>query len=283
MSGTTFPSTFTANERANSQPVTCYTFIRRDTVWRYTDQPEDVTVDGVTYRAAVIAHGDLEKDDESAAGELTVTLSRETPIVSELQALNRDGYRVTCTIRQTHRVGIGGVVTLSTAIRFKGGLLARTLKDGACEFRVASLAALFDRPILRVIASPTCNHTVYDTGCGVDPVGFTTTGCTVSAISGLVLTVTDAASQADGYYTAGYLVVEAGSAAEGERIFIQGHVGSALTCLTALPPGLAVSDTVAITAGCDGLEATCTTKFSNLDYFLGFPRVPQVNPFEQAV
>jgi uncharacterized phage protein (TIGR02218 family) len=147
---------------------------------------------------------------------------------------------------------------------------------------VSSLAGLFDRPLLRVIHSPTCQHAVYDAGCGVDPGPFTTTGCAISAISGLTLTVADAASQADGYYTAGYATVETGSAA-GEKVYIATHAGSTLTLLIAPPPGLTTSDTIAITAGCDGLESTCRAKFNNVPYFLGFPRMPVVNPFKQAV
>ena len=277
MSGSAVPSTFEQNERANSQPITLYTFARGATVWRYTDQDADVTDSGVTYRAAAIAHGDYQKTDESAAGETTVTVSEETPIVADLDAIGMDGVPITCTIRQTHAL----VGTPSTAVRFKGRVTQRKIGNGSCEFTVASLAALFERPLLRVLHSPTCQWTVYGPGCGVDPGPFTTTGCVVSAISGQTLTVADAALQADDYYTAGYVTVETGSAA-GEKVFIQTHTGSSLACLTRLPAGLTTSDTVAITAGRDGLEETCRTKFSNIAYFLGFARMPEVNPFDDA-
>lgn len=279
MPGSTFPSQFETNERANAQPLKCYTFARGAVFWRYTDAPVDVTLSGVTYRAAVISHSDFARDDETAAGELTVTTSSETPIVSALDGL-LGGLPITLTIRQTHRSGVGGVSPI-TKVRYKGHVTARTLTAGTCEFKIASIAALLDRPLLRMIAAPTCQHTVYGPGCGVDPAPFTNTGCVISAIVGRVLTVADAASQADDYYTAGYGVVETGTAA-GERCFFSGHTGSALTLLHDPPLGLTTADTIAITAGCDGLEATCIAKFANIDHFGGFPRVPVVNPFDQA-
>jgi uncharacterized phage protein (TIGR02218 family) len=277
MSGSTFPSTFETNERSDARPVTLYTFARGATVWRYTDQPTDVTDSGVTYRAAAISHGDYQRSDESAAGETTVTCSDQTPIVSDLDAIGMDGAPITCTIRQTHTL----VGTPTTVVRFKGRVTGRKIGGGECEFTVANLAALFERPLLRMTCPKTCQWTVYGPGCGVDPAPFTTTGCAVSAISGQALTVADAASQADGYYTAGYFTIETGSAA-GEKVFIQSHVGDQLTVLTRVPAGLTTSDTVAIVAGCDGLEDTCRTKFSNIAYFMGFARMPEVNPFEDA-
>jgi uncharacterized phage protein (TIGR02218 family) len=279
MPGSTFPTQFEANERANSQPVHCYTFLRGSQVWRYTDQPSDVTLSGVTYRAAVIRHSEYARDDETASGEITVTVAAATPIVAELDG-KLSGPTITLTIRQTHRSGVGGVTPV-TAVRYKGHLKDRLLSGGECRFTVASISSLLDRPLLRWVASPTCNHTVYGPGCGVDPAGFTTTACAVLGISGRVLTITAAAAFGTDYYTAGYLLIESGSAA-GARCFIQSQVGDQVTLLHDPPSGLAVSDTVAITAGCDGLEATCIAKFANIDFFGGFPRVPQVNPFDKA-
>jgi hypothetical protein len=281
MPGTTTPTTFTANERANSRPIHLYAFTRRDAIWRYTDAPEDVTVSSVTYRAAAISHDVLQKDEESAAAECTVTMDYATPIVAALDALGFQGPPIVCTIRQTHTTGIGGVASAAVAVRFKGALQSRTLATGQARFLVASLAAVLDKPLLTVLAQPTCNWTFGDDRCGIDVTLYTQTGCAVSAITGTEITVTDAASEADGYYTAGWATIETGSAA-GERLFIQDHTGSALTLLYAPPAGFTTSDTVAITAGCDGVEATCIAKFSNVAYFGGFPRVPAVNTFKQA-
>lgn len=272
---------FTSNELLNSQPVFTYTFVRRNDVWRYTDQPADVTVDSIVYRAAVITHGDLQRDTESAAGEVSIQCSDQTPIVAALDDLIRFGPKITCTIRQTHRNGVGGVSSPVSAVRFKGVVQSREIAKGLCTFTIASLAGVLERPLLRVITQPTCNNTLGDRLCTVDMSAYTTTGCEITAITGSVLTIAEAALEADPYYTAGVVRVEDGDAI-GERLFIADHTGDELRLLHPPPAGLQVGDHVAISAGCDGLEATCDTKFSNLDLFLGFPRVPITNPFVKA-
>jgi hypothetical protein len=183
MPGSNFPGQFELNERANAQPVHCYTFARGGTLWHYTDQPADVTVDGVTYRAAVISHSPYERDDETASGELTITMSAETPIVSELNGREFDGPPISLIIRQTHRSGVGGV-SPTTAVRYSGWATLRTLKGGVCELTIASITSLLDRPLLRWVCGATCNKVVFGMECGVDPAPFTTSGCAVSAISG---------------------------------------------------------------------------------------------------
>lgn len=278
MPGSTIPGQFETNERANAQPVHCYTFARGTALWHYTDQPTDVTLSGVVYRAASISHSEYARDEESAAGELTITTSDLTPLVSDLNGrFATSGLPVTVTIRQTHT----GVTTPTAKVRFSGFVKDRTLAHGECRFTVASIAALLERPLLRWTCSPTCNKTVYGPECGVDPATYTAAASSISAISGRTLTVPAASGQADGYYTAGFLLVETGPAA-GERCFIQTHVGSSLTLLHDPPSDLTTSHTVAITAGCDGVESTCITKFSNIDQFGGFPRVPQVNPSDRV-
>lgn len=280
MPGSAFPGQFEQNERANSLPVHCYTFARGSQLWHYTDQRSDVTLAGVVYRAATIRHSEYARDEESASGELTIVTSDRTPLVADLNGKLGAALPIAVTIRQTHAAGVGGV-TPTTAVRFSGVVKDRTIANGECRFTIASIAALLERPLLRWVCGPTCNKTVYGRECGVDPSTYTTTGCALGAISGRALTVSAAAAQAAGYYTAGYVVIETGPAA-GERLFVQAHAGSTLTLLHDPPAGLTTAHTLAITAGCDGLESTCRTKFANIDHFGGFPRVPHVNPFTRA-
>lgn len=269
---------FASNEARNAQPIILYTFVRGDQVWRYTDQPEDVLVDGVTYRAAVITHDAFAQSEEASDGEFTITMAEATPIVADLDALGIAGRPVTCTLRAMHRVGVGDVTSSTPVVRRKGAVMTRRIASGECQLKIASITTLLDQPILTKTCGPTCQLAVYSVACGKNPADYTTTGCAISAIAGRTLTVPDAALQPDDYYTAGEAVVETGAAA-GERLYIAAHTGDQLAILTALPPGLTASDTIAITAGCDGLETTCDTKFDNLEWFLGFPRVPTVNPF----
>ncbi|MGH7635237.1 MAG: phage BR0599 family protein, partial [Gemmatimonadaceae bacterium] len=95
------------------------------------------------------------------------------------------------------------------------------------------------------------------------------------ALDGVTLTVTAAAAQADGYFTAGY--ADAG----GITLAIIAHVGSTITLVRRFPESsVGVGTAIALVAGCDRTSATCTAKFANLVHFLGFPRMPKDDPFQ---
>lgn len=134
---------------------------------------------------------------------------------------------------------------------------------------------------------PTCNLQVYSTRCGVDTADFTDT-VTVSAVNGLTITVTGMPSVADGWYNGGYI-----TDASGTKRHIELHVGNDLTLLLDLN-GLAVSDSIDLTAGCDGHHTTCRSKFfpaggslvsgvGNIRNFLGFFTSPDRNIFKDGL
>lgn len=101
---------------------------------------------------------------------------------------------------------------------------------------------------------PTCNLQVYSTRCGVDPADFTDS-VTITVINGLTITVSGMPAVADGWYNGGYV-----TDSNGTKRHIEMHVGNDLTLLLDLN-GLAVSDTISITKGCDGQHTTCRNEF----------------------
>lgn len=249
-------------------------------VWRYTDAPEDVTVAGVTYRAGAIERDGVRRSDEDAAAELRLTIALATPLAAALMADGLGRRPIGVRVRAVHVASEGavGATPADPAVVFTGTVRARRVDDEAqtCTLTVGSLLAALERPILRVITSPTCNNAVYDQMCGVDPAVFTTAG-TITAISGRVVTVAEAALQADGYYAGGMLVVGT------RRYFIERHASDTLTVAFGdVPPASAVDGACRIIAGCDGTEATCRARFDNVRRFRGFPRVPAVNPWDDA-
>ncbi|MZR14220.1 hypothetical protein GQE99_14450 [Maritimibacter sp. DP07] len=141
-------------------------------------------------------------------------------------------------------------------------------ENGLTSMRRKGLSAIMQRP---------CRHAVYHTGCGLNIADFEVSG-TATAISGATVTVAEAASQADGYYTGGVLTFN------GARQMVAKHVGSSLTLIGALP-GLEGeisewgSADVQIAPGCDLSLATCELRFSNTDNYGGFPWMSE-NPFD---
>jgi hypothetical protein len=225
----------------------------------------------VTYRAAVISHSPYERDEETASGELTITMSAETPIVSELNGEFGTSRPVTLTIRQTHRRRRRrGDADDRRAVQRVGRREGRS-REWPC-------ASSPSRRSRRCSSGRCCAGCAgrratrrSSAECGVDPAPFTTHGLRhLRDLGQHAHGRRRRESQADGYYTAGYLVVESGTGA-GERRFIASHVGSTLVLLHDPPRRLTTADTIAITAGCDGVEATCETKFANIDHFGGFP------------
>lgn len=134
---------------------------------------------------------------------------------------------------------------------------------------------------------PTCNLQVYSTRCGVNPANFTNS-VTITAISGLVITVSGMPVVADGWYNGGYI-----TDANGTKRHVELHAGSNLTLLQELT-GLTIGNTISITAGCDGQHTTCRAKFypsggslvagvGNIRNFLGFFSTPDRNIFKDGL
>lgn len=269
--------TYVSEEALRHGLVHLYDFARGATVWRYTDAPADVSVGGVTYRAAAIERGGLSRTMEGAHGELVLHLALETPLAADLLAGGLTRVPLTVRVRAQHLASTGaiGATPAAPAVLFVGAVKRRVVDDGAgrCTLHVASLLATLERPILTVITSATCNNAVYGEHCGVNIADFSTAG-TVAAIDGRTVTVAAASAQASGYYTAGLLI------AEGRRYFIERHAGDKLRLTETPAATLTVGDACTIAAGCDGLRSTCHFRFNNVRHFRGFPLVPRVNPFD---
>jgi uncharacterized phage protein (TIGR02218 family) len=162
---------------------------------------------------------------------------------------------------------------------YRGRVLQASPKDKArtitliCGGRLGEL----DRKALAAVMQGPCRHVVYYGGCRLD---FDTwkASATATAISGLTLTVANAALQADGFYVGGMIEVS------GAREMIERHVGDQIT-LAAPMIGLAETiaadglANIAIARGCDLSFYTCRDAFANEDNHGGFPHMTK-SPFD---
>ena len=121
-----------------------------------------------------------------------------------------------------------------------------------------------------------CPHVLYGNQCKVVKSDYATTG-TATAISGLDVTVAEAANQADGYYSGGILEWTT-LAGFGRKVMIENHVGSTLTMLTPVPD-LNAGTAVTIYPGCRRTTADCVNKFNNLENYGGMPYIPLKSVF----
>ncbi|WP_210236335.1 hypothetical protein, partial [Mesorhizobium sp. M2D.F.Ca.ET.232.01.1.1] len=147
---------------------------------------------------------------------------------------------------------------------------------------VESVFTSMRRPGCRARYQRTCRHALYFPGCNIDVDDFKVAG-TVTAVSGLALTVAEAALQTDQYYKAGLVIFN--------DLFgwIGDHIGSTLTLIGAID-GLAEyvtahgSASVFIAPGCDlSTGPNGCAKFSNFLNMGGFEFMSDNNPFSQSI
>jgi uncharacterized phage protein (TIGR02218 family) len=118
---------------------------------------------------------------------------------------------------------------------------------------------------------PGCSRALFDAGCGLTKSSF---GAAYAIAAGSTTTTlqTDY-SQPDGTASLGTLTFTSG-ALSGKSYSIRQQTGGAFLLTVPVPIPPAAGDAITVYPGCDKQQATCQTKFSNLQHFEGFPYVP---------
>jgi uncharacterized phage protein (TIGR02218 family) len=263
-----------------------FRFLVGATEYLYTSAPTTQTLttgtadQNGTYTPTPIRLGELEHVSDHGDFTIPIIVPRDNPIADLFKSYVPDeGVQV--WVYRKH------VSDTEITTWFAGEVLDCTWKESEATLTCQPNIGKMKRLGLWMRWQPPCNLQVYSTRCGVDPADFTDT-VTVSAVIGLTITVTGMPVVADGYYNGGYI-----TDAAGVKRHIELHVGADLTLLLDLD-GLAVSDTIDITAGCDGQHTTCRSKFfpsggsfvsgtGNILNFLGFFTTPDRNIFTQGL
>jgi len=155
------------------------------------------------------------------------------------------------------------------------GRFAGTSDLGGTEVIIAisSRLELLQANVPTEVYQTGCRFRVYDAGCGLTRATFSSsgtvsTGATTSAMNTNL-------TQADGYFDLGVVTFTSGvnnGLTRTIKTFL--HASGAITFVNPLPAAPANTDTFTIVPGCDGLLATCTSKFSNSLRFGGEPFIP---------
>lgn len=263
-----------------------FRFLVAATEYLYTSAPTTQTIttgtadQNATYTATPIRLGELEHVADHGDFTISIVVPRDNPIADLFKQYVPD---------QGVQVWVYRKHSSDTEVTtwFAGEVIECSWSESEATLTCQPNIGKVRRLGLWQRWQPTCNLQVYSTRCGVNPADFVDS-VTVSAISGLTITVTGMAVVADGYYNGGYL-----TDASGTKRHIETHVGNDLTLLMDLD-GLGVSDVVDITAGCDGQHTTCRTKFfpsggslvagtGNIRNFMGFFTTPDRNIFTQGL
>lgn len=239
------------------------------TNWRFTNAPVDKTYLANTYTSTALKRSNIESKRDMAKANLTI----EIPLSHALsvQLLSSFTEQVVSLTIFTSRDG-------SVNATWKGRLVAIKPGDTLLSLIFESIFTSMQRSGLRARYQLQCRHALYSRGCGIDAEDFGVAG-TVTGLTGNTITVTEAASQANGYYLGGMI-----EAANGIKSFIIGHSGSTLTVQrtsAALREQWADEGSgtqVTIYPGCDLSRQTCASRFNNGLNYGGFDWIPQKNP-----
>jgi uncharacterized phage protein (TIGR02218 family) len=268
---------------ANSEFVMAelYDIILADgTQLRYTTFDRNLLVGGTTYITGPpnFKRGTVEEVlGLSKVGTLTLEIhANPTDLIGGVPVLQKivrgDFDKAALTVRRLFMDS--GLNQQGTVIRFVGNIgdldqVSRTVAKFTCKSKVEDL----NIQLPHNIRQPTCIHTLFDSGCTLSKASFAVNGTvqTGSTVNKLITNLT----QADSYFDNGQLVFTSGPNS-GHVVAVKQYlnVGGTVYFVVPLPALPSAGDTFTVYPGCDKTQATCTSKFSNLANFGGFPYVP---------
>lgn len=242
-------------------------------VWTFTSADFAVTYDmgegPEEYIPISIDRSDIEQKNDLSRANLDILVPLDN--AAGLRWLRDNGeLLVGLTIFQRLKNGTMQVI-------WKGRLAGTLPGMVNINLKFESIFTSLRRPGLRARYQRSCRHALYGRGCYLNPEDFAlAAACT--AVTGNVLTCTEAATQPDGYFVGGML-----RSPDGVLSYIICHSGTAITIqrvsfslLNAVGDGFPFS--VLLYPGCDHRRGTCNSKFSNGLNYGGFDWIPQKNP-----
>lgn len=264
---------FDDDERSTSQnrPIDLYTITTPTITYRLTSHVADVTFGGNTYTATTMGRGNLQVGQDLTGREMIMYLPISHPLVQRFTASGIPEHSVIVTLLRMQAVSGQG------AQQWTGFAQSIAIDGHTALVRVPSVTEDAMKIRLPVIsAQRLCNHTLYDSLCGLDRAGFAIQPPTVfiTGQSGNIVTVSSVAGSADERFKFGEAVHF-----NQQRRMILDQVGTTLT-LNAPFVGVNNGDGLVLYSGCDHSVTTCHDKFNNVINFGGMPNLTsEINPW----
>lgn len=270
------------NSIQDGAPKELYKFFVGSTTYRFTSSQETQTANtnmgaSESYTPLEMQRTDPQQGKELARQSLMLTVPRASTIANLFVAFV-PSHRIYLTIYRTHTGGDDYVQLWSGRVRS-----VEWKDNGTADMDCAPTLASLKRKGLRKNFGSSCQHALYDGGCGVLKTDYDTS-VLISAVSGTTLTGTGeiTATTEDDWFVSGYA-----ERANGEIRFVIMQSGDTVEVLfpfTALAPG----ETITIYAGCKRDIDTCLNKFNTAENpdaanFFGFHVNPKKNPFHTGL
>jgi len=258
------------------QPYFLYQFAKGATVTRFTSDPETLTKLGNDWAPSAISHDEIEETGNIERNSLELIFP-----ISDVFAFP---YLVPNTKITTLTIFRGHHTDLTDDIQtiWKGRLLGASSSKQTIRMTCENVFTSMRRPGCRVRVQRTCRHALYDANCGALMSNFDH-ACTITAGSGLGLTVPAGTGFPRGQFTGG--MIKWGD----EYGMIEYHNGAYILLTVEIPgliDALAISDQSAtLFDGCNrNLESSqgCT-HFDKMVNYGGFRWIPNINIFNSSL
>jgi uncharacterized phage protein (TIGR02218 family) len=254
-------------------------------VHRLTAHEQDITVGGHTYTARPIAHNELVQSLTLTRDQITLDTRWWAACPFRIFLPGAMDARLLLSIGRC-TVDAGGSTGAGLSVRWTGEVKSASFDGAFISCRCEGNNAIFHRRAINFMMQPGCNYALFDGRCGVDR-GDWAFGADLVSRSGNQIALESFArtgglpsgfAPAD-YFALGYVEVVVGGAPQRWHILSSGPLADdqiVLTLARPFPdPGAA---TIVVYPGCNGLVATCHSKFNNLPRFGGLPYVPARSP-----
>lgn len=163
---------------------------------------------------------------------------------------------------------------------FEGIVGAPSCDHLTAAFEVRAMTEMLNKQMPADIHQDTCNNDLYDDVCGANPATFTHSG-TAGTVTDNKRFVLSGVSQANGYFALGKIWFTSGQNAGQPPRTVKSYVGGVIEVFQPFPYPIAPGDACTARAGCDKLQATCSTKFNRLTS--GFQATPYIPVPETAI
>jgi uncharacterized phage protein (TIGR02218 family) len=254
------------------QPVECYRFQKGPDVYLWTSADETIVIPQGTFTPMTMTRSALQQTREDHAGSLDITLSLDNPIAVAHVAYMPPN-PVIVSLYRAHRGD-----EANATLYFYGTVVSVAISGSECVLTAAPFNQALKRDVPMLVYQNQCNWPLYGTGCGVPALSFQTpTAIATISDDGLTITSGDFAAKGTGWFRNGWV-----QDVNGDVRFIVSHIGATVILMNRFA-ALAAGDSIMAFAGCDRTEAVCAAKFNNLLNYLGFPRVPNRNPYDGSV
>lgn len=230
--------------------------------WYYTSSDTVIEYDGHIYTPASISRGELSKSTELEGIDLDITVPVADFVLDYIVNVPLDNVFVTIYLYKN---------ASSVDVAYYGKVKNVTLQDD--NLSVVSLTDMIETTIHipRYIITPSCNHYLYDSECGVNKNSYRTNVTVRNIVDNYVYI--SSISHLD-YYKYGYIEFNSDT-----RIIIETAIISNSYRLELNAPfrNLKKNDVIVCYMGCLKTPSCCMNRFNNRN-FLGFTTVPRKNP-----